>query len=77
MKTRILQLKRYRNLPSAGSGTLYFATKSTDRRHPSLFFDPSEVPEFDGEEAWFLAERITGGWRIARRVQETGEPWPD
>ncbi|MDB5481557.1 MAG: hypothetical protein JWO83_2610 [Caulobacteraceae bacterium] len=66
-----------RNLPNAGSATQFFATRSTDRRHRPLFFDPDEVPDFDGEEASLLAERIKGGWRIVRRVQENGEPWPD
>jgi hypothetical protein len=77
VNTRILQLKRYRALPSAGSRTLFFATPSTDRRHPSMFYRPDDVPEFDGDTGWFLAERVTGGWRIVRRVQEDGGPWPD
>jgi hypothetical protein len=77
VRTRNLHLKRYRNLPNDGSRTPFLASRTTDRRHPSLFFRPHEVPEIDGDAGWFLAERVIGGWRIARRVQETGEPWSD
>jgi hypothetical protein len=77
VRTRILKLERSRSLPNDGSRTLFFVSQSTDRRHPSLFFRPDEVPEVDGDEGWFLAERVIGGWRIARRVQENVKPWPD
>lgn len=76
MRTRHFQLFRARNLPDAGGRTLFFHTKCTDRRHPSLFFDPQDVPEFEGDSAWFKAEWRDKRWRVMRRVDELGRPWP-
>jgi hypothetical protein len=75
MKTRRFQLFRARYLPDAGGGTLHFHTRGADRRHPPHFFGPDEVPEFEGDSAWFECERRGGRWRILRRVDESGAPW--
>ncbi len=78
MNTRTFQLKRFRTLPEAGGETLFFRAMGGDRRHPMPFFNPHEVPPFDGDLAWFLAERAPGrGWRIVRRALSNGEPYTE
>jgi hypothetical protein len=74
MRTDRFELFRARTLPDAGGRTLFFHTKTTDRRHPSHFFDPQEVPEFEGESAWFEVEWRDKRWRVTRRVDEVGVP---
>jgi len=65
VRTRIFELKRQRFLQNAGGGS----------RHPTKFWRPEEVPEFEGDRAWFEAQWVTGcGWRIQRRVDENGRP---
>ncbi len=62
-------MKRFRGLAEAGGETLFFRALGGDRRHPMPFFRAEEVPAFDGEIAWFLAERVPRrGWRIVRRI---------
>ncbi len=69
MNTRRFQLKRFRSLADAGGETLFFRATGGDRRHPMPFFRPEDVPAFEGDTAWFLAERTPrGGWRIVRRI---------
>lgn len=76
MRTRIMKLTRMRAHADAGGGTLFFKADGHVRGRRHLFFDPEAVPEFDGEEAWFLAERAPGrDWRIVRRVAADGAPW--
>jgi hypothetical protein len=71
MRSRRFKLVRYCNLPEWGGQTLFFRADGGDRRHPAPFFRPHEVPEFEGESAWFEAERIpNGGWRIVRRLPD-------
>ncbi len=76
METRIFQLKRFRSLAEAGGDTLFFRALGGDRRHPAPFFRAEEVPAFDGEIAWFLAERAPWrGWRIVRRIHPDGRSY--
>ena len=68
---RIVKLTRARALPNAGGHTLYF-----HYRHgkSGRFLRPGQVPEFDGDVAWFEIETVGGKVRILRRVTATGEP---
>lgn len=78
MTTRVLKLTRVRALPNAGSVTLHFKADGLTRRQRYLFFNKAAVPEFEGEDAWFLAERPPGcGWRILHRVNADGTPYAD
>jgi hypothetical protein len=79
MRSRRFKLIRYRNLPEWGAQTLFFRADGGDRRRPAPFFQPNEVPEFDGESAWFEAERVPkgGGWRIVRRLPDDAIPQLD
>jgi hypothetical protein len=76
MITRRVKLIRHRTLPSAGSRTLFFTTDFIGRKgHPDVF-RPHQVPEFEGDSAWFEAVRRPKlGWQIIRRVTEHGQPW--
>jgi hypothetical protein len=76
--TRRFKLTRQRSLPNHGSVTLFFTTDGGSRKHPSPIFRPEAVPEFDGDTAWFEAERVPKvGWRIVRRVTEHGQPYEE
>jgi hypothetical protein len=76
METRKFQLKRFRGLAESGGETLFFRALGGDRRHPAPFFRTEEVPAFDGDLAWFLAERAPRrGWRIMRRIHPDGRPY--
>ncbi len=66
--TRTLKLVRQRTLPRDGSRTLSFSAFLGSRSRGHLFFKPHEVPEFEGEEAWFEVERVNGCWRVVRQV---------
>lgn len=61
---------RHRTLPNAGSRTLFFTINAGTRCQPTTFFRPGEIPEFDGEEAWFEAERNGTRWRFIRQVEK-------
>jgi len=43
------------------------------RRHNVTFVNVEDVPEFDGEEAWFEMEKIQAKpwsyWRVVRQVE--------
>ncbi|HLK24357.1 MAG TPA: hypothetical protein VKT30_06855 [Caulobacteraceae bacterium] len=71
MRQRVFKLIRCRGLPQDGSKTLFFKTAGGDRRRLPKFFAPENVPDFEGEEAWFECERPAGGrWRAIRRICE-------
>lgn len=73
-----MKLIRHRTMENAGSRTLFFTTDFIGRKGRPDFFRPHQVPEFEGEEAWFEAERVPKlGWRILRRVTEQGPPYED
>ena len=76
MTTRRMKLIRHRTMENAGSRTLFFTTDFIGRKGSPDFFRPNQVPEFEGESAWFEAERVPKlGWRIIRRVTEQGQPY--
>lgn len=78
MPIRIHKLVRQRALPNAGGHTLFFQTEGGGRRRPPAFFRPGEVPEFEGESAWFEIEKLRGGRRrVVRRVHPDGRPFED
>jgi hypothetical protein len=70
MEARKVKLFRSRNRPEAGGETLFFHTESGDRRHPSMFFQPEDMSDFEGESGWVEIERIRGGWRVVRQVDK-------
>lgn len=63
-------ITRSKTLPDAGGQTLFF-TFMTRRLQ---FLRPEQVPEFDGDQAWFEIERVKGLWRVGRRTDERGKP---
>ena len=78
MMARRFKLTRQRSRANAGSKTLFFTSDGGSRKHPAPIFQPNQVPEFEGDTAWFEAERVPKlGWRIVRRVTEHGQPYTD
>lgn len=69
--TVIARLERRCTMPEAGGGALYFIVHAG--RRPA-FLQPSEVPDFDGPEAWFEVERARGPvwktWKVLRQVEK-------
>jgi hypothetical protein len=55
--------------------TLYFKTKSSDRRHRPEFLRPDEVPEPEKGAGWFECRRARIGpwmsWKVLRRVEQS------
>ncbi len=64
----VYRVRRFRALPNAGNHTLYF---KIDHGRLGKFFDPREVPPFEGEEAWFEIDRAKGAWRFVRQVNRS------
>lgn len=71
--TRICEVRRKRLLPQDGGGTLFFTIHGLARR--ARFAEPSEVPEFEGEVAFFEVERRSRtklGYVFLRQVEHRG-----
>jgi hypothetical protein len=63
-------IRRARNRPENGGGTLYFHAPKFGKS--GVFLSPADVPEFDGEEAIFEYERAgRGKIRLLRLVEIT------
>jgi len=66
----IAKLRRVRLSPKDGGDTLHFQIMGRDRPE---YLSVSEVPPFEGEEAWFELERIRGPvwmtWKVLRQVE--------
>lgn len=66
-----VHLRRHRFLPNAGGETV-FCTVSFDGKvgRALAFLGLDECPEFDGEEAWFVAEKLPRNkWRFIRQAE--------
>lgn len=68
MATQVCEIERRTDI--AGK-TLYFMIKSGSRSRQHKFFEPDEVPDFDGASAWFEIEPRGGRahWKVLRQVQ--------
>lgn len=44
--------------------------RPNSRRGAWIWFEPDQVPEFEGDMGWFEIERRTGGWSIVRQVEK-------
>lgn len=53
--TRVCEVQRKRLLPQDGGGTLFFTIHGLSRR--ARFAEPPDVPEFEGEVAFFEVEQ--------------------
>jgi hypothetical protein len=62
-------VRRKRALPNAGAHTLFFHAPKFGKS--GIFLDPSEVPDFDGEEAEFEYEKVQGTIKLTRLVRVT------
>lgn len=71
-RTKIAKLRRICLLEKDGGDTLSFQILGTKRPE---FLSPSEVPPFEGDEAWFELERIRGPvWMTWKVLRQTTEP---
>lgn len=65
--------RRLRRVTDHDGRTLHFMIPTSDRRHPSEFLSCDQVPDFDGDEAWFELEKIHAKpwafWKVLRRVE--------
>ncbi|MCA3709743.1 MAG: hypothetical protein IM658_03440 [Phenylobacterium sp.] len=60
------QLHRRRDLDGQ---PLYLMIRAASRDRPHRFLDPADVPDFEGESAWFEIEVLAGGGlRFLRRI---------
>ncbi len=76
MPGRRFELIRHRSPPTAGGRTLFFSTGGASRKRRAKFLRPENVPEFDGDSAFFVCERGKDGvWRAVRRVDRLGRPY--
>lgn len=77
----IVKLRRVRQYGGAESGrTLMFTFEGGTRRAARSrcsFVDKERVPDFEGEEAWFEMEEVSGTpwafWRAVRQVEPPDE----
>jgi hypothetical protein len=67
---RTYKVQRYRNTPEAGGQTLFFGIDLGSRRRGHKWFNPGQVPEFEGDEAWFEIDRQRGGRKFVRQVEQ-------
>ena len=66
-----IHLRRHSYLPDAGGG-IAFCTVTYDGGvgRALAFLKPGEFPEFEGDEAWFLAEQLPRQrFRFIKRVE--------
>lgn len=74
-ETRIAKLKRQRS--GNPERPCYFTTDDLptprSRRSPTTFIDGERVPAFEGEEGWFLVEKVKATpwdyWKAVRQVE--------
>lgn len=64
----IEKIERLSTRKDDGDRTLRYFIRPGSRSRPYHWFDPEQVPPFDGDVAWFEMERIKGGWRFLRQV---------
>lgn len=72
-RTRICEVRRARLLPQDGGGTLFFTIHGLSRR--ARYARPGELPEFEGEVAFFEVEQRNKtklGYVFVRQVEHPG-----
>lgn len=65
-----IHLQRHRYLPADGGGTIFCTVTFDGHAGRALaFLLPGQFPEFEGEEAWFVAEKLPRNkFRFIRQV---------
>ena len=61
---------RSRTLAEAGGRTIFFSFM----RRSLQFLRPDQVPDFEGDQAWFEIKRVGTGWSVRHRTDEHGRP---
>jgi len=65
------QIKKLQRLSGPDGVTYCYFQRPGSRSRPWLWFEPWEVPDFEGPFALFECERATGHWRVLRRSRTT------
>jgi hypothetical protein len=65
---RVLHIHRQIVRHDGSDRTLSFFARPGRRKGGWVWFEPDEVPEFNGDEADFECERVKGGWKVLRQV---------
>jgi len=77
-RTIVARLRRVRVMEKDGGGTLHFQIMGHGRPE---FLPLKVVPDFEGEEAWFLLERIRGPiwmtWKVLKQVESSDAGWAE
>ena len=74
-QTRIMHFQRMKSCAGQpGVLTLFFGALTGEREVRTMFFRPEAIPFFDGDEGWFEAEPVKGGWRFVRHLDERDVP---
>ena len=65
-----IQVREIERRTDVAGKTLYFMIKSGSRSRQHKFFEPDEVPAFEGDSAWFEIEPRGGRahWKVVRQV---------
>jgi hypothetical protein len=62
-------IKRLERLKGHEGQTYRYFERPGSRHRRWVWFDPHEVPEFEGNWAYFECERIPGHWKLLRQVE--------
>lgn len=65
---RVMKIERLSSGPDHGGQTLRHFVQRGARSRPWKWFEPGEVPKYEGSHAWFECERAPGGWKVLRQV---------
>jgi hypothetical protein len=66
-EVRVVKLER---LPIRGPAEDPWYLRPGSRSRGWLWFEPQAVPFVDATEAYFEIERVRGGWRVVRQVEQ-------
>lgn len=70
MPILVHKVERFTAHAHEGGRTLFFMVRSGSRRRQSKFFEPGEVPEFEGDVGYFEIDRMRGRWVFVRQVEK-------
>ena len=69
MQRRLVLIEKLKGHDHESDVIYRYFVRPGSRRRRWIWFDPGEVPPFEGNAAMFEVERIKGGWRLARPVE--------
>lgn len=64
LRPRPALIERLTDHPNRGGETLAYFVRPGSRSRPYIWFDPHEVPPFEGPSATFDIQRTAGRWQV-------------